>query len=339
MGNTNPTSGNDLQLKFINKIRDTIPPNLSLVDEIADLLELSNDSVYRRIRGETSLTIDEIARISEHFKISFDMFSEAESETVTFNYGFLRNIEGFENYLKNILNDIHRFNMSQAEEKQVIYSANDIPLFRHFKFTELASFKIFYWLKSIIDIPEFESKKFSLSLIEGKTVNLCQDIYQEYMEVPSTEIWTEDTIKSHLRHIEFYWDAGYFEDKESALLICDQAHQEVESLLKQVECGCKSENQKTNNKSKFNFYMSEIEIGNNIVLMKMGEARAVYLGFHTFNNIATTNPRFCQETEIWLNNVIKKSILLSEISSKYRFKFFNKMFEKFDVLRQKIENS
>jgi hypothetical protein len=41
------------QLQFFKHIKSILPAHLSLVDAVADVLEVSNDSAYRRIRGET----------------------------------------------------------------------------------------------------------------------------------------------------------------------------------------------------------------------------------------------------------------------------------------------
>ena len=75
-----------LQLKLINRIQEVIPVNYSLVDELGDLLEMSSDSAYRRLRGETVFTIDEIATICNHFKISFDSLINSDIGSVAFKY-------------------------------------------------------------------------------------------------------------------------------------------------------------------------------------------------------------------------------------------------------------
>ena len=44
----------ELQTRFLDAIKQMLPASTSLVSEISDLLEVSNDSAYRRIRGETA---------------------------------------------------------------------------------------------------------------------------------------------------------------------------------------------------------------------------------------------------------------------------------------------
>ena len=88
-----------IQGVLMNKIKSTLPANLSLADELADLLQLSPDSAYRRIRCETALTIDEIALICKHFNISFDSLTAVMSGCVSFNYHEVRSVEDMTRYL------------------------------------------------------------------------------------------------------------------------------------------------------------------------------------------------------------------------------------------------
>ena len=48
----------DLQRQFFERIKMRIAPHLNMVDEIGDLLGIGSDSVYRRMRGDTALTLE-----------------------------------------------------------------------------------------------------------------------------------------------------------------------------------------------------------------------------------------------------------------------------------------
>jgi len=329
---------NSLQIQFLNKIKDIIPATHSLVDELADLLEISNDSVYRRMRGETALTLEELSKISSHYKISFDMFSDQATETVTFSYNSLTAGGGFKQYLLSILNDMIKIN--RAENKQIIYAAIDVPIFHHFNYPELAAFKMFYWMKAVINEPLFEGKKFDTSIIDKELTEIGKQIYLNYSTIPSIEIWTAETINSLLKQIEFYWESGLFQSKTDALTVCSQVESEIKLIQKQAETGNKAISEKNGEEQEntFTLYHSEIEIGNNCILVTKGDIRNVYLSFHTFNKIVTGNPRFSGETQLWLNNLMRKSILISGVSEKQRYQFFKRMMDKISALYKKIEN-
>lgn len=59
-------------MRFFQYIKTKAPSHISFVDEIADLLAISNDSVYRRIRGGKMISLEEISKIASHFKVSVD---------------------------------------------------------------------------------------------------------------------------------------------------------------------------------------------------------------------------------------------------------------------------
>src|ERR1035437_6885835 len=100
-----------IQKEFINKLKDILPSNLSLADELSDLLEVSTDSAYRRIRGETVLSIDEVVKICRHYKIPFSPVSEENPNTITFGIRPLTNDkQAFENYLIDLRNDLKKIN-------------------------------------------------------------------------------------------------------------------------------------------------------------------------------------------------------------------------------------
>jgi predicted transcriptional regulator len=59
-----------IQEVFVKTLKELVPPNVSLVDEIADILGVSTDSVYRRLRGETDFSLEEIYVICKKYPIS-----------------------------------------------------------------------------------------------------------------------------------------------------------------------------------------------------------------------------------------------------------------------------
>lgn len=62
-----------------------MPDNLSFVHEIAELLEISYDSAYRRIRGEKELSLEELHRLSHKFEVSLDFLLGLQSNHVVLN--------------------------------------------------------------------------------------------------------------------------------------------------------------------------------------------------------------------------------------------------------------
>ena len=329
----NIMSKNKLQQEFLLKIKETMPENVSFIDEIAETLEISNDSAYRRLRGETALTINEVSKLCTTYNISFDMFTQ-NNENISFTYSTLHNANEFVQYLQAILSDMKQ--IEKSDNNKIIYAAVDIPIFHHFNFPELSAFKMYYWMKAVVGVEEFNNKKFSTEIINEDIANIGKEIYKTYTNIPSIEIWTTETINSLIKQIEFFWESGNFLTNKDALVICKQAKQEIVLLEKQAEVSNKLMDDISCEKSKFTLYYSDIEIGNNCIYTQRADLKSVYLSVHTFNKLLTVNQKFVIQTEAWLDNLISKSILISGVAEKNRYQFFKKANDKIDKLIKRI---
>ncbi len=327
------------QTILMQRLKDALPANISLVDELADLLKVSNDSAYRRMRGETALSIEDIAAICKHFKLSFDSFLNSnDNGLVTFSYHQLSShVNSYKEYLTNINNDLGK--IMKFDNKEIIYAAEDVPVFHHFYFPELTAFKIFYWNKSILNSKGFEDNKFDINFVNDELVGIAMEIWDKYSKIPSIEIWSDDTVNSTVKQIEFYWDSGIFSKKEDALLVCDQLSQMLDRIKKQAELNVKLDrtNKPAASENNYTLYHSDVMIGNNCILVNMGETRATYISYHTFNVMLTTNANYSNETDLWLKNLIRKSSLISGVAEKQRYQYFKRTEEVMKRLRDKIE--
>ncbi len=315
-----------IQQEFLSAIKNLIPTSISFTEALSEILEISQDSAYRRIRGEKALTIDEIARLCSHFHISFDNFLQVNKNIVTFNYASLNTQQNFKDYLNRILEMLQK--MQGVPNAQIIYGADDIPIFHHFNHREHTAFKIFYWQQSVLNLPEWQDKKFAVEEIEDETIQICKQIYDLYQKVSSIEIWTDESANSTFRQIIYYWEADLFKNREEMRIVCEQFLE----ILQNIEKSAASSFKKTN----FQLYQSEIQVGNNCVLASFGNFQMVYLRHQTFNVMTTMNLDFCNETATFLKNLTKKSLLISGSSEKQRRKFFQAMYQRIEKILKEI---
>ena len=261
------TDASNIQSDFIQLLKNKINPKVSFSETVADLLGISSDSAYRRIRGETALTLIEAKILADYFHISIENLITSSNNDLGFTYKVLDDKEiTFENYLSSIQIDVQKF--ANCEKSEMIYAAKDLPVFHHFNFPELAAFKIFYWMKSIMNVAEYESKKFDRELINQKFIEMGRRIIRGYEKVPTTEIWTEETVNSTVKQIEYFWESGFFQSTEDALLVCNQLSQMVDHIKAQatLEKSFQLGSDVKDTASPFKLYYSEVMIGNNNVL-------------------------------------------------------------------------
>ncbi len=322
---------NDTQAILISLLKDRISPQQSLVDEISDLLNISQDAAYRRLRGEKRFDIDELNTICQTFNISLDSIFAVKSQGTIFNYTTL-DIRDQSNYLAYM----QRFSKSvemvkQGKEKEIIFSATDVPVFHFMPFKELTIFKLFAWNNTAYNHKEkFET---FLSNIDQSNFFPCYDkIFTDYTAIPSTEIWTINTLDPIVRLLDFYYDIGSFEKEETYKLLCNQLVQMVENIRQWVEKGYKGQG----SQNTFKFYISETDLENSFGLFRRDNNITCVIKLFTINSLSTNNELFCKEANNWLESSISRSILLSGASERERFKYFNGLQQKVGRLLTKM---
>lgn len=323
-----------LQSVFLQKLKEVLPPNLALAEEMADLLGISTDSAYRRIRCETDLSIDEVYKITKKYNISMDGIFSNLGDTVTFTYTKLTdNADNFEKYLNRIYNHIKA--ISSFTEKKITYIAEEVPIFYSFFSDKLTQFKLFYWQRSVLNIPMYQGKKFVFGLIPQAQVELALNAFKEYRSIPSVEVWTNETIHTVLKQVEFYTESGAFQNKADALEVVGEIKKMAAYLEQCAETGRKEVSSSTENLA---VYCSDVVLGTNCIYINSGNAKYAYITFNSLNSLTTNNQEFCEETEHWVKNIVKKSTLISGVAEKQRFKFFSQMNKNIDACYERISN-
>jgi len=326
-----------IQQKLLGLIHDQIPDKFSYVDELSELLHISSDSVYRRLRGETLLSITEIQELCLHFNISFDSVCGLENTgLVSFQYDPVKGADTFMNYLTS-MRDVLK-NLEKKGKAHITYAAIDIPILHNFRFPLVSFFKSFYWLKSISNFPGFHELKFSRKILKTEFVQLGQEISELYCKIPSTEIWTDLILNALLKQIDYYWESGEFNSREDALELLEEVEKEFDYMQASAEACSKNPGIKapSGNPMNFQVYLCEIEISNNCILIQDDLNKTAYLSTHTFNKMVTSNLVFTEETQRWMDSLLAKSTLISGIGEKQRSMFFRNAQDKITQIRHKI---
>jgi len=320
----------ELQTAFFRHLKEKLPNHLSLVDEVAALLNLSNDSAYRRIRGDKALAFDEIQVLADHYSVSLDRFLGLRTDAFLFS-GNLINREKFEmnDYLERMANQLAYF--ANAEKKQMYYLNRDIPLFYNFMFPELAAFKCYFWSRYNLNYAHFYKSHFLISDFIDLFNKTCEKISELYLQIPSTEIWNLDCINTTVRQIDYCRELKIFSSTQDVITIFECLEKLVDHIEQQVEYGAKFPFGKPDlsKKVKHTVFLNEIGVGDNSILVEVNGERMVFIAHNIINYAMTTDKKFVEYTWQTMNIFFKKSTLISEAGEKDRQLFF-------DTLRQRI---
>lgn len=320
----------EIQLQIFQLIKSKLLTNVSLVDEIAQVLEVSTDSAYRRIRGEKPLSVEELYKLCIRFQLSIDQLFKSESLIFTGSFIHPSSFR-FDQYLQSAIQ--HLKYMTSFRHRKMYYLCKDIPLFHHFHCREVAAFKHYVWLKGIFNDPGFSNKKFSLKNYPDELFQLGRQALDVYNQIDSVEIWNIESINSSLRQIDYYHDSGMFEDEREVRLIYEAYEKLIAHLDKMAGVGHKVNfnSGASATGGTFQMYLNEMIIGDNSILVQLDNTK---LGFiiHTVINIMTTRDvRFCDNMYESMQNIMKKSTLISSVSERERSRFFK-------YLQKRIEN-
>jgi len=326
---------NEVQEKLLQKVKEKT--DQKLVDVLSNVLNISDDSSYRRIRKEKLLTLDEIIIICTKFNISFDeTISDSTNNLVAFSFNFKDSNYDFTEYLNTVINQLNRI---KKEDGTMYYSAKDIPIFHFFQCKELTAFKVYYWLKTMSNNKtELTNSKFSFNMIPAGIQSVTKQIYTSYAQVKSHEIWNYETVHSTINQIIYYKDLIYI-TTEQALILLNKLDELLRHLQEEIENEYKYHigNKSVGDKPNFKFYFNEIITADNSIYAEYGDIKESFKPHIVLNYMTTNNVKYCEYTKSIFEGVIQKSTLISGVNEKDRKIFFNYNYKKIRRAIQKIE--
>jgi BetR domain. len=326
----------DLQKELFVSIKNSLPSHISLVDALADLLGLSYDSVYRRIRGEKPISLNELKILCEHFHLSLDQVLQYKNDTVVFNApGINGSSSDFREYLAGVLQQLKYFN--SFAKREMFYQCKDAPIFYFYLFPEIGAFKTFCWLKSILNNPEYQDKIFSLQDFPFEDCNkIGQDILREYSILPSTEVWNFESLNSSLNQLEYYRDAGLFKSDRDFLTVLASFEKMLDHIQEQARLGIKFLPTGTDitHKARVNHYVNQIILVNNTFLLDLEGEQLSIINYNVLDYLITKDLRLSKRLNDGFNRLIKSSTLISGTGEKERNRYFRIQRDKISQLRK-----
>lgn len=327
-----------LQEQMLQQLKNQLPAQASLVDELAAILDISTDSAYRRIRNEKSMSLEEVHKLCTHYQLSLDRLLQLQSDAFSFTGSFIEtNSFQFDQWLTSVLQHVKY--MSGFKEKKMYTVCKDIPIFHHFHFREIAAFKHFVWMKGIYNSPGFAHKKFSLKNYPSELFELGQKALHLYNHIDSVEIWSLETINSTMRQIDYYHESNLFEEEDDVIKIYEALEKLMTHLDRQATLGCKlnvGDTERTD-KGSFQMYLNEIVIGDNSILACLDGTKISFI-IHTVANVMMTRDmRFCENMYESVKNLMKRSTQISSVSERERSRFFKYLRKRIAGRKQHIQ--
>lgn len=288
--------------------------------ELAPLLRLSQNAIYKRLNGTTPFSVEELLTLSEayQFRIS-DMLGESYGPSVHFDLPYAdQAVRRFMDYIQPILSDIRQ--LTRIPGAKVWYAANEIPIFWYFHYPPLIQFKYLMWGRITWQMPQMQSRKVALDEVEFSPGERAA--YEEtltlYGQLESVEFWGDGILDTTLQQVAFCIKTQLFHTAD-AHRVLDAMGLLIQTLYVNLARGQKKEG------GRLEVYHNDIAQSNTCVYVETPQAGAVYTIFKNPNMMRTTHPVMVRETQDWFHSLMRNSSQLSQSAEQHRLAYLNEL--------------
>ncbi len=315
------------QKRLFHLIGSILPPHVNLANEVADLLDINVNTAYERIGCRVPLKLKEAVLLCRHYRISMDKVINHDSGNIPFHYVPLAvdDPRQYHRYMLELKSSMER--LAAGSDSELIFAADDIPVFHFMPYPELTYFKLYAWNRAM-NRAAGSYEQFLRSADRLELRDTFRQISVAYGKVPSAEIWTEETINPILSLLAHYRDFGKFDHPDTLPMLREQ----LMALLENMEDWATTSRKGADSEVPYRLYLCPVKPGSSIMLTRCDGEQLVRMKLYTINSIATDDRRLCGETQHWMAQTISKSTCLSGSSEITRTLLFSGMKEKVSAL-------
>ena len=191
---------NGILNELISTMRERIPQDMNLANTLADILCMGKEAVYRRLRGEVSFTIDEVALLSQKLGISIDQIVGSHvSNKVTFDLNLLHASSALESYYEIINRYLQIFDYVKTDNTTEVYTAsNSLPFTLYSSYENLSKFRLCRWMYQNGDI---KTVSYTHLDVYKRQENHCRNLSQcSATECRRTDFYYRQLHSRHQRY-------------------------------------------------------------------------------------------------------------------------------------------
>jgi hypothetical protein len=183
-------------------------------------------------------------------------------------------------------------------------------------------------MKSILHYESLKGVKFRINDTRYQEYSVISNkIIELYNNLPITEIWNIESINSSLRQIDFYHEVGLFADNAEVRLLYVKIEELINHLERQADLGVRftiGQEPKITS-PEYRLFVNELILGDNTFLVEIDNVRTTFLNHSVLYFVATRDEKFNNAMSVNLENLIRKSTLISKVCEKERIQFFNRL--------------
>lgn len=308
---------------LLSEIRKKLNVGVSIIDEVAQILNISYDAAHRRVSSKSKFSIEETVELCNYFSISMDTLFFDKKKIVVEKTIEITSQKDMLAYFSKSAENIAL--LTSHKDTIMYYSAKDIPLFYFMEGTIMSKFKAFVWLNLLSTTTQ--KTNFEEFIISESFMDVMLKLKKVYEEVTIKEVWNDTTINSSLQQVLYFYQAGLLSYNSANALL-----NELKNILEIIKQKC------NNPDSKFSLYYNELILLNNNVLFETNTKLTLFVPYTLLGYFITKDQESCENVALFFKQQIKNSIPLNSTGIREQNQFFNKMNRKIDYFASQIKN-
>jgi len=317
----------EVQEEFFKNLKKFFPDG-NYADQVAEVLSVSRDPAYRRIRGWKEITLAEVYKLMRHCNAQMSELLPTK-ETVPFHF---RAVDDKNYKYAQFLQEVYRF-LEQYYQRGIsrfISFPKEIPLFYSLMFDRIGYFRYFLYQKSMLGNAKFQNLKFKAEHYQELKPEINQKIVDLYFQFGSEEFWGEEIFTNFLNQIDYYSNAGYFESSEEVTLLL----KEMEELIEHLEIQTKNkvkyfrnpDGSSTPSDQSFTMYHSDLTFGDNTILIHLTNgSKVAYIAPNSIYLMYTSSEEYANYLSEFMGNMAQKAMPVGDASAKEQGDYFNRL--------------
>jgi len=308
----------DLRAAVAARILNNIPANARPIEYLMRSLNISRESVYRRLRGDISFTFEEIAKLFVDLGFSIDELIIKDTPSRVFFDLHANEMEDPSNAYVMIMEQYFQCALDLSNRKyfESIQVVNQVsPGFIIF-FNHLLKFSYYRWMHQ----HQETSLKYFYSdvVIPDKLLRLQRATLESLTKVQNnTIILDPDLFPNLIREVRYYYkrrlisDDDFSEIKKDLLGLVDL----LEDIARTGFHG---------SDAKYNIYLSSLNIESCSRYIKSEDEVKSMFFVNSMEPIVILNPYVCKMHKRWLDSMRKYATLITQSNEILQVRYFNK---------------
>lgn len=322
-------SREDLHDAFIGELSRKVPRRADLVNQIADILKLEKESVYRRMAGKVNFSVRETGILAQALNISLDSLLDRDRKVQWLPFVLaspmrLRSMDSFCDMIDRNLEKIREINRGEPAETGNVY--NSLPMEFFISSPLLTKFMFFKWGNYFVQSEEFND--FSAWRMPERLAAIPAKYGEIYNFREAFHIWDSSLIWTLGKEIVNFYRMHVITEAEKR----DISH-ELKELLSRIEQGLNGTYvSDIPFPEELDFYVSSINVGFSSSYYASGDRQLALLQTNfSFSVIENSEDTF-QQIKEWIRSFRNISTLLSRSGRIERRLFFENQHKIIDQL-------